>query len=152
MCPNLTTVYDTCQKPVIVLVGPTAIGKSRVGLEVAKVLGTEILAADSTQVYRGMDIGTDKPSQSECQEVPHRLIDLVNPDEPFNVGEYRRHAVAEIRRLHDERRIPLVVGGTGLYVRALLRGLWSGPSVDSVSYTHLRAHETREDRGWGGGG
>ena len=122
--------YDISRKPVIVLVGPTAVGKSCVGLEVAKVLGTEILTADSTQVYRGMDIGTDKPSQAECQEVPHHLIDLVNPDEPFNVGEYRRYAVAEIYRLHNERRIPLVVGGTGLYVRALLHGLWSGPPVD----------------------
>ena len=127
---NLTSDYDTSQKPVIVLVGPTAIGKSRLGLEVAKALGTEVLTADSTQVYRGMDIGTDKPSQAECQEVPHRLIDLVNPDEPFNVGEYRRRAVGEIHRLHHEHRIPLVVGGTGLYVRALLRGLWLGPSVD----------------------
>ena len=130
MSPNLTADYDTSRKPVIVLVGPTAIGKSRVGLEIAKALGTEVLTADSTQVYRGMDIGTDKPSQAECQEVPHRLIDLVNPDEPFNVGEYRRHAVAEIHRLHHEHRIPLVVGGTGLYVRVLLRGLWSGPPVD----------------------
>ena len=70
----------------------------------------------STQVYRGMDIGTDKPSQGERREVTHRLIDLVNPDEPFNAGKYRRHAVAEIDRLHQEHRIPLVVGGTGLYV------------------------------------
>ena len=130
MRQNLIADYDTSQKPVVVLVGPTAIGKSRVGLQVAKALGTEVLAADSTQVYRGMDIGTDKPSQLERQEVPHRLIDLVNPDESFNAGEYRRHAVAEIQRLHLKHRIPLVVGGTGLYIRALLRGLWSGPPVN----------------------
>ena len=122
MRQNLIADYDTSQKPVVVLVGPTAIGKSRVGLQVAKALGTEVLTADSTQVYRGMDIGTDKPSQLERQEVPHRLIDLVNPDESFNAGEYRRHAVAEIQRLHLKNRIPLVVGGTGLYIRALLRG------------------------------
>ena len=71
MRSNLTADYDTSKKPVIVLVGPTAIGKSRVGLEVAKVLGTEILTADSTQVYRGMDIGTDKPSQAECLSLIH---------------------------------------------------------------------------------
>ena len=130
MRQNLIADYDTSQKPVVVLVGPTAIGKSRVGLQVAKALGTEVLTADSTQVYRGMDIGTDKPSQLERQEVPHRLIDLVNPDESFNAGEYRRYAVAEIQRLHLEHRIPLVVGGTGLYIRALLRGLWSGPPVN----------------------
>jgi len=127
---NTVSPFDTSMRPLIVLVGPTAIGKSRVAIEVAKRLGTEVLTADSTQVYRGMDIGTDKPSQEERREVAHRLIDLVNPDEPFNVGEYRRHAVAEIDRLHQEHRIPLVVGGTGLYVRALLRGLWPGPPVD----------------------
>lgn len=127
---NPVRAFDTSKRPLIVLVGPTAIGKSRVAIEVAKRLGTEVLTADSTQVYRGMDIGTDKPSLQERREVAHRLIDLVNPDEPFNVGEYRRHAVAEIDRLHQEHRIPLVVGGTGLYVRALLRGLWPGPPVD----------------------
>lgn len=123
-------MWDPSQPPVIVLVGPTAIGKSRVAIDLAKALGTEVLTADSTQVYRGMDIGTDTPSSEERREVPHRLIDLVNPDEPFNAGEYRRHAMAEIDRLHREHRMPLVVGGTGLYVRALLRGLWPGPPVD----------------------
>jgi len=127
---NTPFLYDPSLKPVIVLVGPTAIGKSLVGIAIAKVLGTEVLTADSTQVYRGMNIGTDKPSSEERRAVPHRLIDLVNPDEPFNAGEYRRYAVAEIDRLHQARRIPLVVGGTGLYVRALLRGLWPGPPVD----------------------
>src|SRR2546426_7642935 len=83
--------------PVVFLVGPTAIGKSRVAIQVAKTLGTEILTADSTQVYRGMDIGTDKPTPAERDGVPHRLIDLVEPDEPFNVGLYRRLALQEIR-------------------------------------------------------
>lgn len=117
-------------KPLLVLVGPTAIGKSRVALHVAHAMGTEILTADSTQVYRGMDIGTDKPTSLEWQGVPHHLTDLVAPDQPFNAGEFRRHAMVEIDRLHREGRIPLVVGGTGLYVRALLQGLWPGPPVD----------------------
>src|SRR2546428_724663 len=116
--------------PVVFLVGPTAIGKSRVAIQVAKTLGTEILTADSTQVYRGMDIGTDKPTPAERDGVPHRLIDLVEPDEPFNVGLYRRLALQEIARLHTEGRVPLVVGGTGLYVRALAYGLWEGPPAD----------------------
>lgn len=119
-------------KPIVVLVGPTAIGKSRVAIHVAKAWGTEILTADSTQVYRGMDIGTDKPTASDHAEVPHRLIDLVAPDQPFNVGEFRRQAVQEIARLHRDGLLPIVVGGTGLYVRALLRGLWPGPPVDWV--------------------
>jgi tRNA dimethylallyltransferase len=114
----------------VVIVGPTAVGKSQVGIHLAQAWGTEVLTADSRQVYRGMDIGMDKPTLEERQGVPHRLIDLVPPDQPFNVGEYRRQALMEIERLHREGRIPLIVGGTGLYVRALLRGLWEGPPAD----------------------
>ncbi len=116
--------------PVVFLVGPTAVGKSRVAIPVAQALRTDILTADSTQVYRGMDIGTDKPRLEERGGVPHRLIDLVEPDEPFNAGLYRRAALQEIARLHAEGRVPLVVGGTGLYVRALAYGLWEGPPAD----------------------
>ncbi len=116
--------------PLVMVVGPTAVGKSQVAIRLAKALGTEVLAADSRQVYRGMDIGTDKPSVSEREGIPHGLIDLVNPDEPFNVGMYRRLALTEIDRIHRSGRVPLVVGGTGLYVRALIRGLWDGPSAD----------------------
>ncbi len=117
-------------KPLIVIVGPTAVGKSQIAIQVAKELETEVLTADSRQVYRGMDIGTDKPSLKERQGVPHRLIDLVEPDQPFNTGEFRRLAVAEIARLHQVGRVPLVVGGTGLYVRTLLHGLCEGPPAD----------------------
>lgn len=118
------------KKPLIVLLGPTAVGKSQLAIRLAKALGTDVLTADSRQVYRGMDIGMDKPAPEERQGVPHRLLDLVEPDQPFNVGEYRRCALSEIDRLYGERRIPLVVGGTGLYIRALVRGLWTGPSAD----------------------
>ena len=117
-------------QPLVVLVGPTAIGKSRIAIEVAQALGTEILTADSTQVYRGMNIGTDTPSEEDRRRVPHRLIDLVEPDEPFNAGEFRRQALREISRLYEKGLLPLVVGGTGLYVRALLNGLWTGPPSD----------------------
>ena len=120
----------TALQPLVVLVGPTAIGKSRIAIEVAQALGTEILTADSTQVYRGMNIGTDTPSEEDRQRVPHRLIDLVEPDAPFNAGEFRRLALREIVRLYEKGLLPLVVGGTGLYVRALLRGLWAGPPSD----------------------
>jgi tRNA dimethylallyltransferase len=129
-------------KPLVVLVGPTAVGKSQVAILVARALGTEVLTADSRQVFRGMDIGTDKPSLAERLGVPHRLIDLVEPDEPFNVGDYRRRALAEIARLHEAGLVPLVAGGTGLYVRALLRGLWAGPSADWT----LRARLEEEAR------
>ena len=124
-------------KPLVVLAGPTAVGKSQIAILLAKALGTAVLTADSRQVYRDMDIGTDKPKLSERQGVPHHLIDLVDPDQPFNVGIYRRHALAEIDRLHCEGLVPLVVGGTGLYIRALLRGLWEGPPADWSFRTRL---------------
>ena len=129
---------QVCCRPVVVIVGPTAVGKSRVAVEVAKVFETEVLTADSRQVYRGMDVGTDKPALEERQAVPHRLIDLVNPDEPFNAGLYRRQAIDEIERLYRDRRLPLVVGGTGLYVRTLLKGLCGAPPADPVLRAALR--------------
>jgi tRNA dimethylallyltransferase len=117
-------------KPVVAIVGPTAIGKSRIGIEVAKILHTEILTADSRQVYREMNIGTDKPTLAEQQGIPHRLIDLVDPDQAFNVGDFRSHATLEISRLHHQGLLPLVIGGTGLYIRALLRGLCPSPPAN----------------------
>ncbi len=125
-------------RPVVVIVGPTAVGKSRVAVEVAKAFETEVLTADSRQVYRGMDVGTDKPALEERKAVPHRLIDLVNPDEPFNAGLYRRQAIDEIERLYRDRRLPLVVGGTGLYVRTLLKGLCDAPPADPIVRAALR--------------
>ncbi|HEY3198386.1 MAG TPA: tRNA (adenosine(37)-N6)-dimethylallyltransferase MiaA [Nitrospirales bacterium] len=133
--------------PVIFLVGPTAIGKSRVAMLVARALKTEILTADSTQVYRGMDIGTDKASLGDRAAVPHRLIDLVDPDIPFDAGQYRRAAILEIARLHGDGRIPLVVGGTGLYVRTLAYGLWKGPAADWEARRQWLAAEAAQGDG-----
>jgi tRNA dimethylallyltransferase len=133
-------------KPVVVMVGPTAVGKSRVAIEVAKAFETEVLTADSRQVYRGMDIGTDKPVPEERQAVPHRLIDLVNPDKSFNAGLYRRRALDEIERLYLDCRLPLVVGGTGLYVRTLLKGLCDAPPTDPIVRTALR--QEAKDQGY----
>ncbi|MEO5865204.1 MAG: tRNA (adenosine(37)-N6)-dimethylallyltransferase MiaA [Nitrospiraceae bacterium] len=127
-------------KPVVVILGPTAVGKSRVAIEVAKAFETDVLTADSRQVYRGMDVGTDKPVLDERQAIPHRLIDLVNPDESFNAGLYRRQAIEEIERLYRDSRLPLVVGGTGFYVRTLLNGLCDAPPADPI----VRATLTQE--------
>ena len=124
-------------RPLIVLLGPTAAGKSRIAVQVAKRFDTEILAADSRQVYRGMDIGTDKPTADECQGVPHRLIDLVDPDQEFNAGRYRQAALAEIGRVYATRRLPFVVGGTGFYIRTLVRGLCVAPQADPLVRTGL---------------
>src|SRR6185295_1914354 len=136
MC-RLSGLQVRC-RPVVVIVGPTAVGKSRVAVEVAKVFETEVLTADSRQVYRGMDVGTDKSSLEERQGVPHRLIDLINPNESFNAGLYRRQAIDEIERLHGDSRLPLVVGGTGLYVRTLLKGLCGAPPADPIVRAVLR--------------
>ncbi|QOJ36341.1 MAG: tRNA (adenosine(37)-N6)-dimethylallyltransferase MiaA [Nitrospira sp.] len=119
-------------RPLIVLVGPTAVGKSEIAVSLARALDTEVLTADSRQVYRSMDIATDKPLPRQQQGIPHRLIDLVNPDEPFNAGDYRRWALREIERLYRDGRIPLIVGGTGLYIRALVRGLCEAPPSDQA--------------------
>ena len=133
-------------KPVVVIVGPTAVGKSRIAVEVAKAFETEVLTADSRQVYRGMDVGTDKPALEERQAVPHRLIDLVDPDESFNAGLYRRQAIDEIERLYRDCRLPLVVGGTGLYVRTLLKGLCDAPQADPIMRKALR--QEAKDQGY----
>ncbi|MEQ1793621.1 MAG: tRNA (adenosine(37)-N6)-dimethylallyltransferase MiaA [Nitrospira sp.] len=126
-------------RPVVVLLGPTATGKSAVAVQVAKRYGTEILTADSRQVYRGMDIGTDKPSPEERQGIAHRLIDLVDPDEPYNAGRYRREALEEIDRVVKAGRLPLVVGGTGLYIRTLIRGMCEAPEADADIRRELMA-------------
>lgn len=134
------------KRPLVVLLGPTAAGKSRVAVRIARRFGTEVLAADSRQVYRGMDVGTDKPTEAEREGVPHRLIDLVDPDQTFNTGWYRRAALAEIERLYEARRLPLIVGGTGLYIRTLVRGLCPAPPSDPA----VRAELVRRSRsaGW----
>lgn len=126
-------------RPLVVLLGPTAAGKSAVAVQVAKHYATEILTADSRQVYRGMDIGTDKPSLDERQGIPHRLIDLVDPDEPYNTGLYRREALKEIDRVVQEGGLPLVVGGTGLYIRTLIRGICEAPAADAEIRRDLMA-------------
>jgi len=105
----------------LILGGPTAVGKSDLALELAEELGAEILCADSMQVYIGMDIGTAKPTPDERARVPHHLLDLVHPDQPFSAARYAeafRRAVAEV---HGRGRLPMVVGGTGLYIRSAVR-------------------------------
>ncbi|HSL92364.1 MAG TPA: tRNA (adenosine(37)-N6)-dimethylallyltransferase MiaA, partial [Candidatus Limnocylindrales bacterium] len=112
----------------LVLSGPTASGKTLLALSLGHALPLEIINADSLQVYRGMDIGTAKPSLSERGEIPHHLIDVADPDEEYNAGRFVAEAEAAIRGIRGRGNFPLVAGGTGLYVRALLRGLDDLPS------------------------
>ncbi|HYH03426.1 MAG TPA: tRNA (adenosine(37)-N6)-dimethylallyltransferase MiaA [Bacillota bacterium] len=104
--------------PIIVIAGPTAVGKTALALWLARQLDTEIISADSMQVYCWMDIGTAKPSQGEQQQVRHHLIDLVNPDQPFSVADYQCLFNETVDNLVAQGKVPLVVGGTGLYIRA----------------------------------
>ena len=113
-------------KPVVILVGPTAVGKSELALELAGELEAEIISADSRYFYRGMDIGTAKPSTEELQRVPHHLVDVAEPDETWSLALFQRKARAIITELHQKGKLPLVVGGTGQYVRALTEG-WQIP-------------------------
>ena len=123
---------------VIILVGPTGVGKTRMALKMAGLFGGEIVSADSLQVYRGMDIGTAKPTPEERQYVPHHLIDVADPDQPFDVSRYCDLAHGVIAGLHEEKKPVFVVGGTGLYVRALLGGLIAGPGADESLRETLR--------------
>src|SRR3972149_10194222 len=107
-------------KKLLVIVGPTAVGKSSVALALAKRLNSEIVSADSMQVYRGMDIGTAKPSQIERREVRHHLVALVKPSHDFSVAEYQKLAREAVNDIGKREKIPLLVGGSGLYVRAVI--------------------------------
>jgi tRNA dimethylallyltransferase len=109
---------------VAVLVGPTAVGKTAVALEVAEVIGAQIVNADSMQVYRELDIGTAKPTPAEQARVRHHLVDVADPEEPYDAARYAREGRAVINALHRRGLCPLVAGGTGLYIKALLGGLF----------------------------
>lgn len=108
------------KQPLVVLVGPTAVGKSKIAIGLAKRLDGEVVTADSMQVYIGLDIGTDKPPVDQRQGVPHHLIDVVRPDQRFNVAQYRDLAHETIADIHRRGKLPLLSGGTGLYVKAVL--------------------------------
>ncbi|HEY7832662.1 MAG TPA: tRNA (adenosine(37)-N6)-dimethylallyltransferase MiaA [Ktedonobacterales bacterium] len=109
--------------PLLVLVGPTASGKTALACALAERFGGEIVGADSRQIYRLMDIGTAKPSAADRARVPHHLLDVVWPDEPYTLAQYQEDAVRAIAAVHARERLPLLVGGTGLYIRAVVDGL-----------------------------
>jgi tRNA dimethylallyltransferase len=116
--------------PLLVIVGPTGVGKTAVAVRLGAVLPLEAVNADSRQVYRGMDIGTGKPTAEERALLPHHLVDVVDPDDRYHVARFRAEALAAIGGIRARGRLPTVVGGTGLYVRALLKGLRPAPPAE----------------------
>jgi tRNA dimethylallyltransferase len=147
-----------------VLVGPTAIGKTAVALALAAHLPIEVVSADSRQIYRRLDIGTAKPTRRERQRLPHHGVDVVNPGERFSAGRFAREAAGWIEDIRARGRLPLLVGGTGFYVRALAEGLFVEPALDrerrralehwvlGLAPAELIRWASRLDPGFGGGG
>jgi tRNA dimethylallyltransferase len=132
----------------VVLTGPTAAGKSSLGIEIAERFDGEIVNADSMQVYRFMDIGTAKPSLEERARVPHHLFDIVNPDGDYNAGRFGQDARAAAREIHARGRVVVLVGGTGLYIRAFLEGVVAAGGADAELRDRLeREHEVAVEQG-----
>jgi tRNA dimethylallyltransferase len=130
----------------IALMGPTASGKTALAVEWAQRLGTEIVSVDSALVYRGLDIGSAKPDAATRALAPHRLIDIRAPHEPYSAADFAVDALAAMRGLAADGRIPILAGGTGLYFRALLHGLSAMPSADAATRAAIAAEA--EERGW----
>ena len=114
----------------IFLVGPTAIGKTGISLELAKLIECEIISCDSMQVYRGMNVGTSKPAKALLNSIPHHLIDIIDPSEEFSVAQFRDLASKAIQDIVLRHKTPLLVGGSGLYVRVLIEGIFEAPATD----------------------
>jgi tRNA dimethylallyltransferase len=129
--------------PLIAIVGPTAAGKSAVALALARERSGEIVCCDSLQVYRGLDVGSAKATAEERAAVPHHLLDVVEPDQVFSAAEYSRNARTALAGIAERGRLAVVVGGTGLYLRALLYGLFEGPSRDNDLRERLERIATR---------
>jgi tRNA dimethylallyltransferase len=121
----------------VAVLGPTATGKSALGIALARRFGGEVVSCDSTAVYRGFDIGTDKVPLAQRADIPHHLIDVVDPVEEYSAARYAREAAAAIRDISARGRLPILVGGTGLYYRALTRGFFPGPGRDTALRARL---------------
>ena len=128
------------------LLGPTASGKSQMAMALAERVPLEIVSMDSAQVYRGLDVGTAKPSAEERKRVPHHLIDVIDPDQSYSTGRWRTAAIGTVREILSRGKVPLIVGGTMLYYRALVSGLDALPQADPEVRAAINA-EARE-KGW----
>lgn len=127
----------------VAIVGPTATGKSALGIALAERCGGEVVCCDSTAVYRGFDIGTDKVPATDQRGIPHHMVDVADPTEAYSAARYAREAAAVIRAITARGNLPILVGGTGLYYRALTRGLFPGPERDAGLRTRLERVASR---------
>jgi tRNA dimethylallyltransferase len=132
----------------VLIFGPTGSGKTALSLSLAERFGGEIVSCDSVAVYRGMDLGTAKPSLDERARIPHHLIDVADPDQPFTAGAYSRAARVALREIAARGRLPIVTGGTGLYLRALTEGLFAGPERQESLRERLRLSAERRGSAW----
>ncbi len=139
---------ETVEPLVVLLLGPTGSGKTALSLALAERFGGEIVSCDSVAVYRGMDLGTAKPSPAERARVPHHLIDVADPDQPFTAGAYSRAARAALGEIAGRGRLPVVTGGTGLYLRALTEGLFAGPERHEPLRERLRLRAQQRGNAW----
>lgn len=124
------------KKPLIILTGPTAVGKTKLSIQLAKALDGEIISADSMQVYRGMDIGSAKVKKEEMGGIPHHLIDVLDPDEDFHVVRFQQMAKKALEEIYAKGKIPIVVGGTGFYIQALLYDIDFTQNEENQEYRH----------------
>ncbi len=139
-------IDDLKQITLILIVGPTAVGKTELAIQLAERLNGEIVSADSRLFYRGMDIGTAKPSREEMARVPHHLIDIADPDEILSLAVFQQKAREAIADIHTRNKLPFLVGGTGQYVRAVTEG-WNPPEVEPDEKLRAELEKKKEEKG-----
>jgi tRNA dimethylallyltransferase len=137
---------QSTKPPLILIVGPTAVGKTELSIQLAQQLNGEIISADSRLFYRGMDIGTAKPGPEELAQIPHHLIDIADPDEILSLAVFQQKARDVIADIHTRNKIPFLVGGTGQYVRAVTEG-WTPPEVEPDERLRSELERMKEERG-----
>jgi tRNA dimethylallyltransferase len=140
--------FAASQPLAVLLLGPTGSGKTALSLALGERFGGEIVSCDSVAVYRGMELGTAKPTTAERARLRHHLIDVANPDQPFTAGEYSRMARAALTEIAARGRLPIVTGGTGLYLRALAEGLFAGPERQPELRARLERSRTKHGEAW----
>ncbi|HPN75187.1 MAG TPA: tRNA (adenosine(37)-N6)-dimethylallyltransferase MiaA, partial [Candidatus Marinimicrobia bacterium] len=138
MSANSNSIDEVLSRKIPFIVGPTAVGKTATAIELAKQLNGEIISVDSRQVYRGLDVGTAKPTLRQQQEIPHHLVDILDLDEQISAGAYRNLALKTVSEIQSRGRLPIFVGGSGLYVNAVLKGIFQESTTNPEIRREIR--------------